>query len=219
MKLTSLLPQPYVKSIFLGRDEDLEKTLKKEFPNHQPIEMIQTHSDNFLFLNNQVFDQFRLKKDKKENTHQELVYFDDLDGVFTDQKEIVLVVKGADCFPIFFYHPSGIVGVVHAGRKGTEKGIVKKVLKYFKEEKKLNKDWVIWLGPRICKDCYQIDKETDEHYDLRAKNIEQIQANLDGETNYALDSNLCTAHQNDWFYSYRKEGEGVEMNYGLIALK
>jgi copper oxidase (laccase) domain-containing protein len=209
MKLTNLLPEQHVRSIFLGRDEQLDETLAKEFENHQVLRMIQTHSDNFLFFDEQ------LKEDNKED----LIYFDELDGIFTNQKETVLVVKVADCYSIFFYHPSGIVGVVHAGREGTEKKIVQKVLQQFKEEKGLDKGWVIWLGPRICYNCYQINEETDEHYDLRAKNVEQIQEELDGDLNFAIDCDLCTAHQNDWFYSYRKEGSGVKMNYGLVALK
>jgi len=223
MKLTNLLPGEQVKSIFLGRDEDLDVILKKEFTNFPIIRMIQTHSDHHFFIDKDIYNQIRLNKNDKrtnqEEEHKEVVYLDDLDGVFTDQKGIVLVVKAADCFPILFYHPSGIVGVVHAGRKGTEKHLIEKVTKYFKEEKNLDKGWIIWLGPRICNNCYQIDKETDQHYDLRSKNIEQIQSQFDGADNYALDCEMCTAHQNDWFYSYRKEGKGVKMNYGLVALR
>lgn len=220
MKLQNLLPEQHVKSIFLGRDEQLDETLEKEFIDHQVLRMVQTHTDNFLFFDKDISNQFKLKKDfNDEDSDKEIIYFEDLDGLFTDQKGIALVVKAADCFPILFYHPSGIIGVVHVGRKGTENRIVEKVIKYFKQEKKLDKGWIIWLGPRICVDCYQINKETDEHYDLRTKNVKQIREALDEERNFVLDSEMCTAHQNDWFYSYRKEGSGVGMNYGLVALK
>lgn len=171
--------------------------------------MIQTHTNQFAFVDEEI----------KEQLDGKIVFFDEIDGIFTDQKKIVLVVKAADCYPILFYHSFGIIGVVHAGRMGTEQEIVKKVLHYFKEEKGLEDNWYIWLGPKICKDCYQINRKTDEHYDLRAKNIEQIKEVLEGNKNFAVDSEFCTAHQNDWFYSYRKEGSGVKMNYGLIALK
>ena len=214
MKLQNLLPEQYVKSIFLGKNEYLDESLENEFADHQILRMIQTHSDHFLLFNEELSDDFNLT-----DNQQEIIYFDDIDGVFTDQKNKVLVIKVADCYPILFYHPSGIIGAVHAGRKGTEKEIIKKVIQEFKEIKNLDKGWVIWLGPRICHDCYQIDRETDEHYDLRAKNVEQIQSELDGEVNFAIDCGFCTVEQNDWFYSYRKEGSGVKMNYGLVALK
>lgn len=209
MKLTNLLPDKDVKTIFLGRDENLDEELEKEFPNYQVIRMIQTHTNQFAFVDEEI----------KEQLDGEVIFFDEIDGIFTDQKKIVLVVKAADCYPILFYHSFGIIGVVHAGRMGTEQEIVKKVLSYFKQEKGLEDNWYIWLGPKICKDCYQINRETDEHYDLREKNIKQIQEELEGNKNFAVDSEFCTAHQNDWFYSYRKEGSGVKMNYGLIALK
>jgi YfiH family protein len=208
MKLTNLLPDQHTKTIFLGRDEHLDETLESEFPEHQVIRMIQTHSDKLVFFN----------KEWKENNDEPLLYLDDVDGVFTDQKKVVLVVKVADCYPILLYHPTGIIGAIHAGRKGTELEIVKKAIQQIKMEKQLDKDWVIWLGPKICNECYQINRDTNEHYDLRAKNIAQIESELDGEVNFAIDSAFCTAHQNDWFYSYRKEGSGVKMNYGLVAL-
>lgn len=209
MKLTNLLPDKEVKTLFLGRNEHLDEELSKEFPGYQVVRMVQTHTDNFVFYDKQI----------KEQVDEEIVFFDDIDGIFTDQKKVVLVVKVADCYPILFHHSSGIIGVVHAGRKGTEQEIVKKILTYFKEEKGLEDNWQIWLGPKICHDCYQINRETDEHYDLRVKNVKQLLDELDGNKNFAYDSDFCTAHQNDWFYSYRKEGSGVKMNYGLIALK
>ena len=218
MKLQNLLPEQHVKSIFLGNDEYLDETLKNEFGDHQILRMIQTHSDHFLFFDENLSSKLSLSGNNT-NSESEIIYFDDIDGIFTDQKNKVLVIKVADCYPILFYHPTGIIGAVHAGRKGTEKEIIKKVLAYFKEEKDLSKGWIIWLGPRICHECYQIDRETDEHYDLRAKNVEQIQSELDGEFNFAIDCGFCTVEQNDWFYSYRKEGSGVKMNYGLVALR
>jgi hypothetical protein len=214
MKLQNLLPEQQVKSIFLGKDEYLDEILEREFTDHQILRMVQTHSDHFLFFNKDISIDVSLT-----DNHQEIIYFDDIDGIFTDQKNKVLVIKVADCYPILFYHPTGIIGVVHAGRAGTENQIIQKVLQCFKDERQLDKGWVIWLGPRICHDCYQINRETDEHYDLRAKNVEQIQKELAGDLNFAIDSGLCTAHQNDWFYSYRKEGSGVKMNYGLVALR
>lgn len=208
MILKNLLPTEKVQSMFMGRGEDLQEILKDNFTDHKIIEMEQTHSDQILFLDEQDL----------EGAEGQHVLLPIVDGVFTDQKKVVLMVKGADCYPILFYHPSGVIGAIHAGRKGTEQEIVKKALSQLKEERGLTEGWRIWLGPKICVNCYQIDRETDEHYDLQAKNAAQIQSVLNGETNFAVDSGFCTAHQNDWFYSYRKEGSGLPMNYGLVAI-
>ncbi len=214
MKFSNILPDLKVKSLFLGKDEHLDEILEQEFAGYKVVRMIQTHSDNVVFFDQEISESLA----RVENFSEEIIFFDDVDGVFTDQKKVVLVVKVADCYPILIYHPQGIIGAIHAGRVGTEKQIVKKALEMAIEEFGLKTGWQIWLGPKICKDCYQINRETDEHYDLKAKNVAQIESVLDGEENFALDSELCTVHHGEWFYSYRLEGEGVEMNYGLIGL-
>lgn len=208
MKFTNILPDLEVKSLFLGKDEHLDEVLEKEFAGYKVVRMIQIHSDKVVFLDEKIM----------ADLPDGIFFLDDVDGVFTNQKNVALVVKAADCYPILLYHPQGVVGVIHAGRVGTEKQIVKKALKSVVEETNLKKGWRIWLGPKICKDCYQINKETDEHYDLKVNNVIQIESILDGEENFALDSELCTVHHGDWFYSYRREGEGVKMNFGILAL-
>ncbi|NCS87025.1 MAG: hypothetical protein GW773_04225, partial [Candidatus Pacebacteria bacterium] len=72
------------------------------------------------------------------------------------------------------------------------------------------------LGSAICKECYQIDKKSDLHYDLYQKNIDQIEKS--GMIVKIIRSEFCTLHNNDLFHSYRKSGPGVAMNYSLIGL-
>lgn len=46
------------------------------------------------------------------------------DGVWTKQKKCSLVIKTADCVPLFFYdQAAGIIAAVHAGWKGTAQNI------------------------------------------------------------------------------------------------
>jgi copper oxidase (laccase) domain-containing protein len=208
MKFTNILPDLKVKSLFLGKDEHLDEILNEEFAGYKVIRMIQIHSDDAVFLDESVV----------ENFPDEVVFLDDVDGVFINHPKTVLVVKAADCYPILLHHLSGVIGVIHAGRAGMETEIVKKTLQSLVDERELKTDWNIWLGPRICKECYQINKETDVHYDVREKAIKQIQSVLNPMENFALDSNLCTIHDEGWFHSYRRDGEGVEMNYGLVGL-
>ena len=65
-----------------------------------------------------------------------------------------------------------------------------------------NVDLSIWLGPRICYNCYEINRETQEHYDLVKQNIEQIRSVAATAT--IIDSEQCTACRSHDFYSYRK---------------
>lgn len=82
------------------------------------------------------------------------------DGAFTLQKKVVCTVVTADCLPIVFADKTGgRVGVVHAGRKGLQNGII------FEMIRKMNisaKDTFVWIGPGIAAESYPISSEIRE---------------------------------------------------------
>lgn len=140
------------------------------------------------------------------------------DGIFSKYQETSLAVKTADCVPILIWHPSGVIGAIHAGRKGLERGIVEKAGIVLKQSFGANSDIHIWIGPHICTDCYQIDEKEDVHLDLLDAVYNQLHANFSPkDLNITLDSG-CTCHENEAFYSYRKEGKGVQSNWSVISL-
>ena len=75
----------------------------------------------------------------------------------------------------------------------------------------------IWFGPAICKDCYQIDRATNLHYDLFQENIKQLEELFPINNIKFHKSDRCTLYHNDQLHSYRKTGKGVKMNYSLIG--
>jgi copper oxidase (laccase) domain-containing protein len=133
-------------------------------------------------------------------------------------------------------HPTPFVAVAHAGRKGTQSQILSKLLDKLEldlkisatinntknpNQTKLN----IWFGPAICVDCYQIDRQTDLHYDLIAENKKQLEnfltANGIDKSQYLnLEiSEGCTFHHPEKYYSYRQDGPDGKMNYSLVGIK
>ncbi|HEC08986.1 MAG TPA: laccase domain-containing protein [Acidimicrobiales bacterium] len=46
------------------------------------------------------------------------------DAIVTRCRGAVLAVQGADCAPVVFYSPEGVVGVAHAGWRGIEAGVL-----------------------------------------------------------------------------------------------
>lgn len=199
--LKNLIPHPDLITAFTGRDEslaDLEQL--PELKDHQFVSMEQVHSNEAKQLDSKV------KKEIKGT-----------DAVLTTDRTLALTVRVADCVPLLLYHePSQTIGVIHAGRKSTELGLTEKTLQQLPTtEGTLH----IWLGPHICEQCYQINEELNEHYNLLRKNIDQMYQVFDRSNLNLIFANQCTAHHNKLYYSYRKEGVGVPMNYGVIAFK
>ena len=85
------------------------------------------------------------------------------DGLITKEKGIALGVFSADCLPIFIYDPKKeIIGILHAGWKGSLKRIAKEAIKIFKREGSNPKDILVYIGPSISAKCYAISKEMAE---------------------------------------------------------
>lgn len=136
------------------------------------------------------------------------------DAIITRQKQILLRVKVADCLPVLAYFPNHAVAAIHSGRASTEGNIVGKVLQYLKDEQPLLQSPILWLGPCICFDCYQIDREADLHYDLRGKVVDQIREVYPKATIHHLDS--CTLENPQW-HSYR-ENKTEERMYAYVGM-
>ena len=143
----------------------------------------------------------------------------DTDACLSDQKNIILKVRTADCLPIMLFHPSPIIGVIHAGRKGTETGILTKTLTQIKTKMGPDlTDLQVWFGPAICKACYQINRETNQHYDLITQNKIQLNTALQAHQFSLHESNQCTSCQLNQYFSYRKEGAKTGRIYSFITL-
>lgn len=143
----------------------------------------------------------------------------DTDAALTTLTNVELQVKTADCLPILLYHPLPLIGVVHAGRMGTEQKILENTLDFIKNRFQIDNNLEIFFGPAICEACYQIDRVTNLHYDLISENIKQVRSLFNSSQTNIWESNQCTCHQPAEYYSYRREGNGVRMNTCSMLLK
>ena len=140
-------------------------------------------------------------------------------------------VYTADCVPVILYDPqTHTTGVVHAGRAGTEKGIVpaaiKKMIECFGVKTATLK---VALGPSIGPCCYEVKEDCLEAFkknfpgwrswvrehtegkvllDLWKANREQALEEGVSDNRIFL-SGECTACHLDRWYSYRKEGQNA----------
>jgi len=82
------------------------------------------------------------------------------DGLVTDKKGVLLIVRHADCVPIFIYDPiRHAAGLIHSGWKGTAGKIGLEALKKMMVEFGTNpKNVLIGLGPCAHSCCYAIEE-------------------------------------------------------------
>ncbi|MFA5032401.1 MAG: polyphenol oxidase family protein [bacterium] len=118
------------------------------------------------------------------------------DGFITNKSGIYLGVSTADCMPVFIYEKRNkIISLLHAGRKGTQEGILHEALCILQQDFNSDaKDISILFGPAICPLCYE--------YDLWENNYKQAK---DMGVTDIINPEICTAESLDMFYSYRKE--------------
>ncbi len=81
------------------------------------------------------------------------------DGAITEERGVLLSVKVADCVPILMYDPQkNIVAAVHAGWRGTARGIIINAIGLFKDRYNSSPEEIlIAMGPSIRWCCYEVD--------------------------------------------------------------
>ena len=149
--------------------------------------------------------------------------FSKCDGLVT-QDEIGLLCFFADCVPIYFFNPKiGMIGLAHAGWKGTAAKIVSKLIEEIRYAGGSDKDTLAAIGPCIRECCYEIDENVASFFKnylgtpILKKQAEKYKLNLAEANKEVLISEgvlpeniviskLCTACNPDLFYSYRRDG-------------
>lgn len=196
------LPIDECTTFVTNRHISLTETLTQlNIPPASVIEMTQTHQDGVHIV-----------------TKKTLSPVEGVDALITQEKNKALIVRTADCLPILIYHPTVIAGI-HAGRKSTDLKIVKKVLTLLSSKYGVQDNVHIYFGPHICKENYEINPVTNEHYDLRQENLNQIQS-VYKSTDYTLyEAKTCTLRHSNTYYSYRKEGQTAGRFYSGIMLR
>lgn len=206
----NLINHPQVATTFTGREKNLSDVKNlPDFGNKSFITLDQVHDNHWQ----------EIKKPQKQTIPQ-------TDAALTFRPQLALTVHVADCVPLLFFHPGAksiqkpLVGVIHAGRKGLEKGIVAKVFSEIIKKWSLDPQlFLIWVGPHICFDCHQIDQHTDLHYDLSATVTFQLRQALGA--NYLFKKinwdKRCTLCLHSELYSYRHSPK-TGHNQAVIAL-
>lgn len=87
--------------------------------------------------------------------------YDQVDGLMTNEADLVLAVYGADCIPALVFDPvRHAIGVCHSGWKGTVGNIAGQLVRAMEQAYGCNpKDMIAVLGPHISGPCYEVSQD------------------------------------------------------------
>lgn len=162
------------------------------------------------------------------------------DGIITNLPGILLTTVHADCLPVWFYDAvKKVIGLVHAGWRGTVAGIAPKAVKLMRKHYGCRpEDILCHIGPGIDVCCFETGVEVYEAFqknwdftdqytrpegrkykiDLKGINREALcREGVDAE-NITI-SPHCTCCEPESFCSYRREGGTyLRMGAGICLL-
>ena len=182
----------------------------------------QSHTDNIAVIKEQGY-----------------VNLSDTDGIITNLLNTPVMLLFADCTPIILYSDKNkILGVIHAGWRGTAKLIAAKAVKIFKNEFSVSPEEIkAVIGPAIGQCCYPVSievaeqlnrtiKETYDNIFLEEKNktyvdLKKLNAQQLWEAGVReIDTTEhCTSCMNKIFYSYRADNGRTGRHCAIAAIK
>ncbi len=178
--------------------------------------------------------------DQKQAGRGNVDYQDSISGVdslITNCRGLPLMLFFADCVPVLIADPvRGVVGISHAGWKGTVFKIalqtVQKMSEYYHTSPS---DCLAAIGPSIGPCCYEVDQQVlvqfqanfsqwesfvtqqeNNRWNLNlweANRYQLIEAGISPKKIY--NSHVCTACNESLFFSYRKE-KGLTGRMGVV---
>jgi YfiH family protein len=162
------------------------------------------------------------------------------DAVITAQTALPLVMRFADCVPLFFYDPvKRVIGMAHAGWRGTVAGVGPATIQTMQDAFGCQpEDIIAGIGPSIGPDRYEVGPEVTAQVqeafedsaglvlpppgDGRNPRLDLWEANRRALAGAGVGqvevAGICTASNTREFYSHRAEHGNTGRFGALIAL-
>ena len=181
----------------------------------------------FVFLSQQHTDRI-LHVDASDAIRDVYQPLAEADGLITHTPELALMVFSADCVPILL-EGDGVVAAVHAGWRGTVKGIAAKAVREMACPPETIR---AWIGPAIGPCCYQVGEEVrvamadclgneandcifGDKVDLKGFNRRLLERSGVKQIDVSPICTMCS-HEEYWSHRYTAGERGVQG--GVIVL-
>lgn len=190
-----------------------------------------------LFTTNQIHSNRVIIIEEKDRNKGRQFF---ADALLTSRRNLPLTMFFADCIPIFIFDPENLViGLVHAGWRGTLSGIVKATIKKLKESYKSNPKLIeVAIGPGIQDCCYEVGKDMEllvstnfpqfnnkvlfrrnSHLYLSLSLLNYYQIKEFGIPDvHIAKADVCTFCKQEDFFSYRRDKGSTGRMMALIVL-
>ncbi|HNW28249.1 MAG TPA: peptidoglycan editing factor PgeF [Spirochaetota bacterium] len=183
---------------------------------------------NIVALNQLHGDSIIMIHDKPE---EDSLIFGEADGLMTAVGGICLVIRTADCVPVFAYdRKRRVLGAVHSGWRGTRLAIAGKMARLMKERYGSSPEDVhAWILPSIGPGSYTVGRDVADLFprDITEQNgliyldlWQNIERSLVDEgipRDNIFNAGMCTLKMKDEFFSYRAGDGGRNLNFGFLS--
>ncbi len=148
-------------------------------------------------------------------------FIENVDGIISKSRNIVLSILVADCIPLFLFNPeSKYFGLVHSGWRGTDKNICLNVINKLKVQGSSSNHLLAIIGPSIGQCCFEVGSDVASKFDacysfngkkdrkmLNLSEILKDQLIQSGvKRNNIFINKQCTYCEAELFHSYRRQG-------------
>lgn len=166
--------------------------------------------------------------------------YTDIDGLLTDEPDVVLFTQYADCVPLFFVDPvKRIVGTAHAGWRGTASKMGAVMVERMAADYGCRREDILAaVGPSIGPCCFEVDEPVRQAFadaidfapdctrevgggksyidlwEINRRTLEQVGVKAD----HITVTDLCTRCHADVFWSHRATGGQRGSLAGCIAI-
>ncbi|WHY88008.1 peptidoglycan editing factor PgeF [Neobacillus novalis] len=181
------------------------------------------------------------KADRGKGSNSYEHSFKGTDGFYTNEEGILLTLCFADCVPLFFIAPEKkMIGVAHAGWKGTVGKIANEMIQAWGREGIKPEEIIVAIGPSICEKCYLVDERIINLVENTLVDKGRLPYNLIEEGQYSLDlrelnrqilleaevpnqnilsTGFCSSCNQEEFFSHRRDQGGTGRMLSFIGWK
>jgi YfiH family protein len=185
----------------------------------------QTHTTNVV----------RVSKNDRGRGYSRERGWQDVDGMITNDPDVVLATFYADCVPLYFVDPvHHAIGLSHSGWRGTAAKMGQVTVRKMQEEFDSDPSQMYAaIGPSICQQCYEVGPEVAKNFhncylipeqngrfllDLQEVN-RGIMVSAGIPVEHISMPNLCTCCNPDLFHSHRATKGKRGNNGAFLAIR